>query len=161
MRLTASLAAAALVAGLAAPGFAQSTTPTQNGVTTQPGAAQPNGNPPIVTTDPNTTTPGKAAPGTAAPGQFAAPLNGNAAPGGTSADNNATVDTTGAKPGAQPAKGANSFTEEQAKGRLADNGFSNISGLKLDGTGVWRGTATKAGKAGDVWLDYQGNYGQP
>ncbi len=74
---------------------------------------------------------------------------------------NPAVDTTGAKPMAQPAKGANSFTEGQAKSRLAGNGFTDISTLTKDADGVWRGRATKGGKTGDVWLDYRGNYGQP
>ena len=59
-------------------------------------------------------------------------------------------------PGA-PAAGANSFTEGQAKSRLEDNGFSNISGLTKDPNGVWRGKGSKGGKTVDVSVDYQGN----
>ena len=36
-------------------------------------------------------------------------------------------------------------------------GFSNVSNLKKDDNGVWRGRATKDGKTVDVSLDYQGN----
>ena len=36
-------------------------------------------------------------------------------------------------------------------------GFTNVSNLKKDETGVWRGRATKDGKTVDVSLDYQGN----
>jgi hypothetical protein len=36
-------------------------------------------------------------------------------------------------------------------------GFANVSSLKKDDTGVWRGRATKDGKTVDVSLDYQGN----
>ena len=36
-------------------------------------------------------------------------------------------------------------------------GFSNVSNLKKDDHGVWRGRATKDGKTVDVSLDYQGN----
>ena len=59
-------------------------------------------------------------------------------------------------PGA-PAAGANSFTEGQAKSRIETNGFSNVSGLKKDANGVWRGKANKGGQAVDVSVDFQGN----
>jgi opacity protein-like surface antigen len=59
-------------------------------------------------------------------------------------------------PGA-PAAGANSFTEGQAKSRLEDSGFSNISDLTKDQNGVWRGKGSKGGKSVDVSVDYQGN----
>ena len=58
---------------------------------------------------------------------------------------------------AAPVAGANSFTEGQAKSRLESNGFSNVSGLKKDGDGVWRGKAAKGGKTVDVSVDFQGN----
>jgi hypothetical protein len=56
-----------------------------------------------------------------------------------------------------PAAGANSFTEAQAKSRIEKDGFSAVSNLKKDDSGVWRGKATKSGKSMDVSLDYQGN----
>lgn len=56
-----------------------------------------------------------------------------------------------------PVEGANSFTEEQAKERLTEAGFTDVVGLKLDSKGVWRGTASKDGKSSQVELDYQGN----
>lgn len=56
-----------------------------------------------------------------------------------------------------PVEGANSFTEAQAKDRIAQAGFTAVSALKLDEQGVWRGTATKDGKSTPVGLDYQGN----
>ena len=59
-------------------------------------------------------------------------------------------------PGA-PVAGANSFTEGQAKSRIETNGFSNVSGLRKDDQGVWRGKATKDGKTVDVSVDFQGN----
>ena len=59
-------------------------------------------------------------------------------------------------PGA-PAAGANSFTEGQAKSRIEAAGYSNVSGLAKDKDGIWRGTASKGGRAVDVALDYQGN----
>jgi predicted homoserine dehydrogenase-like protein len=56
-----------------------------------------------------------------------------------------------------PVKGRNSFTEGEAKSRIEKAGFANVSGLKKDDDGVWRGTATKEGRSVDVSLDYQGN----
>lgn len=56
-----------------------------------------------------------------------------------------------------PVAGSNSFTEEQANDRLIEAGYSEVTGLKLDETGVWRATAMKDGKSVSVALDYQGN----
>jgi putative membrane protein len=58
---------------------------------------------------------------------------------------------------AAPVPGANSFTEDQAKSRIQDAGFSDISKLTKDDQGIWRGQATKDGKSTAVSLDYQGN----
>jgi len=115
---------------------------------------------------PGTTTGTSPGTGTAATGTVITPGMSGAAlsnAGNPNAPTNANtaVDTSGAKPMTMPAKGANSFTEEQAKGRLANNGFTDISTLTKDENGVWRGRATKGSKTGDVWLDYRGNYGQP
>lgn len=59
-------------------------------------------------------------------------------------------------PGA-PVAGANSFTEGQAKSRIEDTGFKNVSGLTKDANGVWRGKADQNGKAVNVSVDFQGN----
>jgi hypothetical protein len=59
-------------------------------------------------------------------------------------------------PGA-PVAGANSFTEGQAKSRIESHGFTNVAGRRKDGDGVWRGTATQAGKSLKVSVDFQGN----
>jgi hypothetical protein len=59
-------------------------------------------------------------------------------------------------PGA-PAAGANSFTEGQAKSRIESNGYANVSELRKDDQGVWRGKAMKDGKSVTVSLDFQGN----
>lgn len=56
-----------------------------------------------------------------------------------------------------PVEGENSFTEAQAKDRIADAGYTDVSMLKLDDKGVWRGTAMKDGRSIPVGLDYQGN----
>lgn len=65
-----------------------------------------------------------------------------------------TTDT--ANPSA-PVPGANSFTENQAKGRIQDAGFADVSKLTKDDKGIWRGQANKDGKNTTVALDYQGN----
>src|SRR6185437_11732672 len=56
-----------------------------------------------------------------------------------------------------PVAGANSFTEGQAKSRIEDKGFKNVSGLAKDKDGVWRGKADQNGKAVNVSVDFQGN----
>lgn len=75
-----------------------------------------------------------------------------------SGNTNQAVATTSAN-ALQPAKGSNSFTMGEAQSRLEKNGFANVSGLKKDDNGVWRGTAQKDGAENNVWLDYKGNTG--
>ena len=58
---------------------------------------------------------------------------------------------------ANPVTGANSFTEGQAKSRIESEGFANVSDLKKDDGGVWRGKAQKGGKSLNVSLDFKGN----
>ena len=58
---------------------------------------------------------------------------------------------------AAPVAGANSFTEGQAKSRIQEKGFKNVSALKKDDAGVWRGKADQNGKSVNVSVDYQGN----
>jgi hypothetical protein len=60
------------------------------------------------------------------------------------------------EPGA-PAKGANSFTEGQAKDRAVAAGFTGVSPLAKDGDGIWRGSATKDGKDVQIAVDFTGN----
>lgn len=54
-------------------------------------------------------------------------------------------------------KGANSFTEGQARSRIESAGFTNVTGLTKDNDGIWRGTASKDGKSMSVGFDYKGN----
>ncbi|AZO77456.1 MULTISPECIES: PepSY domain-containing protein [unclassified Bosea (in: a-proteobacteria)] len=56
-----------------------------------------------------------------------------------------------------PLPGANSFTEGQAKSRLEANGYTNVTDLKKDDNGVWKGKATNAGAQVNVSVDYRGN----
>lgn len=56
-----------------------------------------------------------------------------------------------------PARGANSFTEDQARGRIVKAGYTRVSSMKKDGNGVWRGMAYRGGKQVKVGVDYKGN----
>ena len=60
------------------------------------------------------------------------------------------------EPGA-PLKGANSFTEGQAKDRILATGLTSVSPLAKDGDGIWRGSATKDGASVKVAVDFKGN----
>jgi hypothetical protein len=60
------------------------------------------------------------------------------------------------EPGA-PLKGANSFTEGQAKDRIVAAGFISVSSLAKDRDGIWRGNAMKDGKSVEVAVDFKGN----
>ena len=72
------------------------------------------------------------------------------APNSTVAPPNATTDqshnpavatTSNANDNTAPANGSNSFTEGQAKDRIAQRGYTNVADLKKDDNGVWRGSA--------------------
>ncbi|MBQ0821197.1 PepSY domain-containing protein [Microvirga sp. HBU67558] len=52
--------------------------------------------------------------------------------------------------------GANSFTEAQARSRLEAKGFSNVTELRKDDQGIWRGKAQRDGKSVSVGIDYKG-----
>ncbi|AMJ59384.1 PepSY domain-containing protein [Bosea sp. PAMC 26642] len=56
-----------------------------------------------------------------------------------------------------PLPGANSFTEGQAKSRLEANGYTDVTDLKKDDNGVWKGMAMNAGAKVSVSVDYRGN----
>jgi hypothetical protein len=58
---------------------------------------------------------------------------------------------------AAPLPGANSFTEAQARERIEGAGFSQITELRKDDQGIWRGNALRAGTRTPVALDYRGN----
>ncbi len=69
---------------------------------------------------------------------------------------NPAIKDSAAKMTAAPAKGANSFTEKQARQRLAKAGYT-VTSLTKDANGVWTGSATKDGKTSTVGLDFKGN----
>ena len=116
------------------------------------------------------TTPGNTAPGATSnapmPGVSSStgvtPSTGvvdrNTGAAAASGDSNQAVTTTSTN-AAEPARGANSFSEGEARRRLESNGFAGVGTLTKD-DGVWRGTATKDGQSVQVWLDYKGNTGQ-
>jgi protein CpxP len=52
--------------------------------------------------------------------------------------------------------GANSFTEGQARSRIEAQGFSNVTELRKDDQGIWRGKAMRNGQSIGVALDYKG-----
>jgi protein CpxP len=96
-------------------------------------------------------------PATSANPAVTAPATNDGA-GGASGDSNQAVATTTAN-AAQPAKGANSFTEGEARRRIEKEGYATVADLKKDGDGVWRGHGSKNGANVSVWLDYKGNVG--
>ena len=83
----------------------------------------------------------------------------NTGAAGAAGDNNQAVATTGAN-AAQPAQGANSFSQGEARQRIESEGYTAVSDLKKGVDGVWRGHGTKNGASVGVWLDYKGNVGQ-
>jgi hypothetical protein len=56
-----------------------------------------------------------------------------------------------------PLKGANSFTEGQAKDRALSHGLTDVGALKKDDDGIWRGAASQDGKSVEVAVDFKGN----
>lgn len=54
-------------------------------------------------------------------------------------------------------RGANSFTEGQARTHIVEAGYAQVSALTKDANGVWRGTAVKDGHKVHVGLDFKGN----
>lgn len=54
-------------------------------------------------------------------------------------------------------KGANSFTEGEARRRLEKAGFRDVKDLTKDADGIWGGSATRDGKPATVGLDFRGN----
>jgi hypothetical protein len=48
-------------------------------------------------------------------------------------------------------------TEGQAKNKIEASGYTNISGLSKDSSGVWHGKAQKDGMPVNISLDTQGN----
>ena len=81
------------------------------------------------------------------------PSGSNAGSGNAAVNNKpaASPETTGS---VEP--GANSFTEGQVRSRLEAQGFSNVTELRKDEQGIWRGKAMRNGQSIGVALDYKG-----
>lgn len=162
-----SMALAAVV--LAAPAVAQttSTTPSTAPATNAPVTVAPGaGGAPSVMPDrtvgatPPTTggtlgTTGPAMPGvtTNTPAQRSSNNNNAASPPAV------TTSNANRKTAAAPVKGANSFTMNEARRRIEAGGFTQVTGLKKDRDGIWRGTGMRDGASVPVYCDYQGNVG--
>ena len=71
--------------------------------------------------------------------------------------NNNAVNSSGQNNSNAPVAGRNSFTESQAKSKIEEAGYANVSALQKDDNGVWRGKASKGGSSTDVSVDFQGN----
>jgi opacity protein-like surface antigen len=71
--------------------------------------------------------------------------------------NNNAVNSAGQNNSNAPVAGRNSFTEGQAKSKIEEAGFTNVTELKKDDAGVWRGQASKGGSSAAVSVDFQGN----
>lgn len=108
--------------------FAQATTP----------AANPDGETPAVV------TPAAPADGTTT---TMTPAEGETPAVATPSETNPTA----------PVPGANSFTEAQARDRIIEAGYADVTELVLDTNGIWQAKATKGGTAMMVSMDYQGN----
>lgn len=141
MKTTTLALAATLLAGTA---LAQTTRPATPG-NAAPGATS-NAPMPGVSTSTGTT------PGTGV-------VDRNTGTAAAAGDRNQALATT-SQNAPQPARGANSFSEGEARRRIERSGFSGVGALHKDNGGVWRGTATKNGAPAQVWLDYKGNVGQ-
>ncbi len=100
-------------------------------------------------------TTGRPVPGvtTNTPAQLSPSNNSSTTPSAVTTSN-ANNKTAGA-----PVKGRNSFTMGEARRRLEKGGFTQVTGLKKDNDGIWRGKAMRGGASVDVYCDYQGNVG--
>jgi hypothetical protein len=78
-------------------------------------------------------------------------------PPAQSGPNNNAVNSSGQNNSNAPVAGRNSFTEGQAKSKIEEAGYTNVTELKKDDAGVWRGKASKGGSAAAVSVDFQGN----
>jgi hypothetical protein len=78
-------------------------------------------------------------------------------PPAQSGPNNSAINSPGENNSNAPVAGRNSFTEGQAKSKIEDAGYTNVTELRKDDKGVWRGKASKSGSATPVSVDFQGN----
>ncbi len=69
----------------------------------------------------------------------------------------ATEEAVAERAAVAPAAGASSFTEEQARGRITEAGYTSVGALTQTPEGAWQGTAQLNGESVTVTVDYQGN----
>ena len=89
----------------------------------------------------------------------------NTAPSTTTGNQTAPYAGTSANPNANAAgagnaaleRGANSFTEGQARRRIEDRGYTNVGQLHKDHNSIWQAEATKDGRQVRVGVDFRGN----
>ena len=110
------------------------------------------------------TTPNAAMP--ANPNRATMPLatpgaSGQLSPGNNSSTTPPAVTTSNAdqRTSAAPVRGRNSFTMGEARRRIERSGFTQVTGLKKDQDGIWRGKGMRGGQSMNVFCDYQGNVG--
>lgn len=128
---------------------AQTTAPATGSSTTP---AVPSTTPTLPpTTAPTITGPAVTAPPVTTPGATSNAPSTSAAPAAVTTTAEPTRTTEA------PVPGANSFTEGQARARIEERGFAQVTDLKKDDQGIWRGTAMKDGRSVSVAIDYQGN----
>ncbi|MDB5377971.1 MAG: hypothetical protein JWR00_2417 [Rubritepida sp.] len=53
------------------------------------------------------------------------------------------------------------LTESQARSRIEETGYTQVSDLRIDERGLWRGRASRNGDPREVSLDDQGNLEDP
>jgi hypothetical protein len=110
--------------------------------------------PSATTSDPqNTTTVSPTSPAARDPGvnPSAAGTNMGARESGTSTNPNAPRSEAGLE------RGANSFTEGQARRRIEDHGYTNVANLHKDQNSIWQAEAMKNGQKIKVGVDFRGN----
>src|ERR1700748_1008577 len=86
-----------------------------------------------------------------------APAASAQTPPAQSGPGNNAVNSSGQNNSNAPVAGRNSFTEGQAKSKIEGAGFGNVTELKKDDNGVWRGKPSKGGTSSSVSVDFQGN----
>ena len=104
----------------------------------------------------------KANPADAAASDSAAPASTAATDAGApqadaNAGGNAAIKTPHEENAGPPAAGANSFTEGQARGHIENSGYTNVTDLSKDSSGLWHAKAMKGGQSVAVSLDFKGN----
>ncbi|MHB8284924.1 MAG: hypothetical protein ACYDD1_09645 [Caulobacteraceae bacterium] len=77
--------------------------------------------------------------------------------GGPDAKGNAPIKAVHTVNDGSAKRGANSFTEGQARQHILNSGFSDVTGLTNGADGVWRGVAMKNGVSTHVGMDFKGN----